>query len=61
MVMYFISDYLFSINIRGVVMAKSFKVARSARTGKFVKKSYANKHKSTTVTETMKRSKKGKK
>ncbi|MBV6421198.1 MAG: hypothetical protein DAHOPDDO_02472 [Ignavibacteriaceae bacterium] len=42
-------------------MAKSFKVARSARTGKFVKKSYANKHKSTTVTETMKRSKKGKK
>jgi hypothetical protein len=42
-------------------MAKTFKVARSAKSGKFVKKSYAKTHKSTTVTETMKRSKKGKK
>ena len=34
------------------------KVSRSAKTGRFVKKSYAKKHPSTTVTETVKRSKK---
>lgn len=42
-------------------MAKTFKVARSARTGKFVKKSYAKTHKNTTVTETMKITKRRKK
>jgi len=36
-------------------MAKKVKVARSAKTGKFVTKSYAAKHKSTTVVETVKR------
>jgi hypothetical protein len=30
------------------------KVSRSAKTGKFVKKGYAKKHPSTTVTETIK-------
>ena len=35
-------------------MAKTFKVNRSAETGKFVKKSYAEKHPRTTVKETMK-------
>jgi hypothetical protein len=32
------------------------KASRSAKTGKFVTKKYANKHKSTTVTETIKKS-----
>ena len=34
----------------------TFKVARSAKTGKFVKKSFAKIHKGTTVIETMKKS-----
>jgi hypothetical protein len=34
------------------------KAARSAKSGRFVKKSYADKHPSTTVIETIKRSKK---
>ena len=34
------------------------KVSRSAKTGRSVKKSYAKKHPSTTVTETVKRSEK---
>ncbi len=34
------------------------KIARSAITGKFVKESYANKHKKTTVVETVKKPKK---
>ena len=35
----------------------SGKVARSAKTGRFVKKSYAANHPNTTVVETVKRSK----
>jgi len=38
-------------------MAKTFKVARSAKTGRFVKKSYAKAHPKTTVIETMRRKK----
>jgi len=38
-------------------MAKTFKVARSATTGKFVKKSYAKAHPRTTEVETMRRKK----
>ena len=34
------------------------RVARSAKTGKFVKKSYADRHPNTTVVETVKRKKK---
>ncbi|MGH7801284.1 MAG: hypothetical protein ACREOW_11775 [Thermodesulfobacteriota bacterium] len=37
------------------------KVSRNAKTGRFVTKSYAKKHPNTTVTETVKRSKKSKK
>lgn len=37
---------------------KTWKVGRSAVTGKFVKKSTVKNHPRTTVTETMKRSKK---
>lgn len=36
----------------------SRKVSRSAKTGRFVPKKYADKHPSTTVTETVKTSKK---
>ena len=36
-------------------MAKTRKVARSAKTGKFVKVDYAKKHPSTTVIETVKK------
>jgi len=34
------------------------KIARSAKTGRFVKKSYADKHPDTTVVESVKRGKK---
>ena len=37
---------------------KTRKAARSAITGRFVKKSYAKKHSKTTVVETIKRKKK---
>lgn len=37
--------------------SKQIKVARSAKTGKFVPISYANTHKSTTVVETVKKKK----
>lgn len=39
-------------------MAKTNKVARSAKTGKFVTKKYASSHPSTTVVETVKQGKK---
>lgn len=35
------------------------RVARSAKTGRFVKRSYAKKHPSTTVVETVKKPKQG--
>lgn len=38
-------------------MAKTVKAARSARTGRFVRKSYAKAHRSTTVVETIKKRK----
>ena len=38
-------------------MAKTFKAARSANTGKFVKKSYAKAHPKTTVVERIRRKK----
>lgn len=38
-------------------MAKTVEVARSAKTGRFVKKSYAKRHPSTTVVERIKRRK----
>lgn len=38
-------------------MAKTFKAARSANTGRFVKKSYAKAHPRTTVVETIKKRK----
>lgn len=47
-------------HIKEIVMAK-VKVARSAKTGYFVKKSYAKTHKSTTVVETVRRGKRKKK
>jgi hypothetical protein len=36
-------------------MASKIKIARSAKTGRFVKKSYAKKHPNTTVVETVKK------
>ncbi len=36
-------------------MAKTVKVSRSAKSGKFVTKKYADKHKSTTVREAIKK------
>lgn len=42
-------------------MAKTFKAHRSAKNGQFVKESYANKHKNTTVKETVKVGKRKKK
>lgn len=39
-------------------MAKTKKIARSAKTGRFVTKTYAKRHPNTTVVETVKKKKK---
>jgi hypothetical protein len=50
------SFFMKEVNNMAKGSSKTFKVARSAKTGKFVKKSYAKNHKNTTVVETMKKS-----